>query len=101
MDTPTQKIENDMNQIVGHARELLEATADATEQNVKEVRARLLAALDGGRTLVSRFRDRASSGTQACDLAMHENPYLATGVAVGVGALLGYLAVRGGNHCRR
>jgi ElaB/YqjD/DUF883 family membrane-anchored ribosome-binding protein len=101
MNTPAQKIESDMSQIVGHARELLEATADATEQNVKEVRTRLLGALDGGRTLVNRFRDRAASGTQACDLAMHENPYLATGVAVGVGVLLGYLAVRGSNHCRR
>lgn len=101
MDTPAQKIENDISQIVSHARELLEVTADATEQHVKEVRDRLSAALDGGRSLIRRFKDRASSGTHACDMAMHENPYLATGVAVGVGALIGYLAVRGSRHCER
>lgn len=101
MKTPIQRIENDMVQIADYARDLLAATANSTEEQVKEVRAKLAAALDDGRTFVSRVRDRAASGTQACDLAIHENPYFTAGIAIAVGALIGFLAVRENAHCKR
>ncbi|MBC7980164.1 MAG: DUF883 family protein, partial [Armatimonadetes bacterium] len=68
--------------------------ADVAEEHVKEARNRLAAALDSGKSLTTRFRDQATAGTRACDLAVHQRPYQAIGVAVGLGALLGYLAVR-------
>lgn len=94
MNTPIQKIENDLSQLAIHARALLTATADAAEDHVKEARASLAEVLDSGKSLANRVRDQATARTGACDLAIHENPYLVIGVATGLGALIGYLAVR-------
>lgn len=94
MSTPIQKIENDMSHLADHARALMVATADIAEERVKEARASLATALGGAKSLTSRFYDQASDRARAYDLAVHQNPYLVIGVAVGLGALLGYLAVR-------
>ncbi len=94
MSTPIEKIENDMNHLADHARALLAATADSAEGHVKEARASLATALGGAKSLTARFYDEASARTKAYDLAIHQNPYLVIGVAAGLGALLGYLAVR-------
>jgi ElaB/YqjD/DUF883 family membrane-anchored ribosome-binding protein len=94
MSSPIQKIENDMSHLADHARALLVATADVAEEHVKEARASLATALGGAKSLTSRFYDEASARTRACDLAVHQNPYVVIGVAIGLGALLGYLAVR-------
>lgn len=94
MSTPIQKIDNDMSHLADHARTLIAATADVAEEHVKEARDRLAAALDSGKSLTTRFRDQATARTRACDLAVHRNPYQAIGIAIGLGALLGYLAVR-------
>ncbi|MBC7979177.1 MAG: DUF883 domain-containing protein [Armatimonadetes bacterium] len=94
MSTTIQKIDNDMSHLADHARALIAATADAAEEHVKEARDRLAAALDSGKNLTTRFRDHATARTRACDLAVHRNPYQAIGIAIGLGALLGYLAVR-------
>jgi ElaB/YqjD/DUF883 family membrane-anchored ribosome-binding protein len=94
MSTPIQKIENDMSHLADHARALFLATADVAEEHVKEARTSLAGALGEAKSLTSRFYDQASERTRACDLAIHQKPYLVIGFAVGLGALLGYLAVR-------
>ena len=94
MSTPIQKIENDIGSLSDHARALVVATADIAEEHVQEARERLSAALDRGKTMGTRFRDQATARTRACNLAVHQKPYPAIGIAVGLGALLGYLAVR-------
>ena len=94
MSTPIQKIDTDLSHLAEHARALIAATAGATEEHVKEARVLLAAALDSGKSMASRFRDQATAQTRACDLAVHQNPYQAIGIAIGLGALLGYLAVR-------
>ncbi|MBC8126806.1 MAG: DUF883 domain-containing protein [Gloeobacteraceae cyanobacterium ES-bin-144] len=94
MSTPIKKIENDMSQFAGHVRSLIAATANATEDHVKEARTLLGEALDSGKSLATRLQDRAAAGTRACDLAVHENPYQAIGIAIGLCALFGFLAVR-------
>ncbi len=86
-----------MSQLADHARALLSATTDSAEDHIKEARVRLLSFLDSGKSMTNRFRDNAAERTRACDLALHENPYLAIGIAAGIGALFGYLAVR---ECR-
>ena len=100
MNAPPQKIENDMSHLADHVRALLEATADVAEDHVKEARANLVAALDSGKSLANRCRDQATARTRACDLAIHENPYQVIGVAIGLGALLGYFAARKCAHGR-
>ncbi|MDA7865230.1 hypothetical protein N9C66_04820 [Akkermansiaceae bacterium] len=100
MNTPIQKIENDLSHLAVHARALLAATADAAEDHVKEARSSLAEVLDSGKSLANRFHDQATARTRACDLAIHENPYLVIGAAMGLGALLGYLATRECVHGR-
>ena len=94
MSTPIQKIEDDMSHLADHARALFLATADITEEHVKVARASLATSLGEAKSLTGRLYDQASARTRACDLAVHQNPYLVIGVAVGLGALLGFLAVR-------
>jgi ElaB/YqjD/DUF883 family membrane-anchored ribosome-binding protein len=65
---------------------------------VGEARKRLAAALDNGKEIYGRVRDKAVAGAKATDQAVRENPYQAIGIAVGVGALLGYLI---GRRCSR
>jgi ElaB/YqjD/DUF883 family membrane-anchored ribosome-binding protein len=90
-----QKMENDVSHLADHARALMAATADVAGDHVKEVRDRLAAALDSGKSFTSRLRDEAASRGRACDEALHQNPYQAIGIAIGLGALLGYLVMGG------
>ena len=94
MSTPIQKIDNDLSHLANHARALIAATADIAEEHVMEARERLAAALDSGKSLTARWQEQAMARTRACDVAVHQNPYQAIGVAVGLGALLCFLAVR-------
>jgi len=87
----TQAIGNDMSQLAEDARALVHATADVAGERVAEIRRRLAAALDREMEMCGRVRDRACDGTRAADEAMHEHPYPAIAIGVGLGALIGYL----------
>jgi ElaB/YqjD/DUF883 family membrane-anchored ribosome-binding protein len=70
------------------------ATADVAGEKVGEARKRLAAALDRAREIAARVRDKAVEGAKATDEAVREHPYQAIGIALGVGALLGFLIAR-------
>ena len=55
---------------------------------------RLAAALDSAKDYAGRARDKAVAGAQAADEAVHEHPYQAIAIGVGIGALLGYFIAR-------
>ena len=97
---PIENIQTNITDFADHARALIAATADNTEDHVREARDRLVAALDIGKSMTSRFYDQASARKRACDLAVHESPYLAIGLAVGVVAIMGYFAFRECRSCR-
>jgi ElaB/YqjD/DUF883 family membrane-anchored ribosome-binding protein len=61
-------------------------------------RKRLAAALESGKAMAGRVRDQAVAGAKAADEAVHEHPYQAIAIGVGVGALLGYLLARRCSH---
>jgi len=44
--------------------------------------------------IYSQVRDKAADGVRVADQAVRENPYQAIGIAVGVGALIGFLLAR-------
>ena len=90
--------ENDLSTLVRDARALLAATADVAGDKVVEARKRLAAALDSGRELFGRASQRAVEQTKAADRVIRENPYQTAVIALGVGALIGYLAAR---QCQR
>ncbi len=94
MDKQTQAIRNDMGTLAEDARALMAATADVAGDKVGDARKRLAAALENGKELYGRVREKAVEGAKAADRTVRENPYQAIGIAVGVGALIGYLVAR-------
>jgi ElaB/YqjD/DUF883 family membrane-anchored ribosome-binding protein len=72
------------------ARALLTATADVGGEKVAEARQRLTAALERGKEICGRVREKVVEGAKATDEVVHKHPYQAMGIALGVGALLGY-----------
>jgi len=94
MNKQTQAISNDMGQLAEDARALMDATADVAGEKVGEARQRLAAALERGKEIYGRVRDKAVAGAKATDDAMHEHPYPAIGIAFGVGAIIGCLVAR-------
>jgi len=89
---------NNLSTLVRDARALLAATADVAGDKVVEARKRLAAALDASRELFGRASQRAVEQAKAADRVIRDNPYQIVVAALGVGALIGYLAAR---KCRR
>ncbi len=94
MSKPNQTVSDEMDNLAEDARALMDATADVAGEKVGEARNRLAAALERGKEIASRVRDKAVEGAKAADEAVHEHPYQAIAIGVGVGALIGYLLGR-------
>lgn len=94
MSKHTQAINNDMGTLAEDARALMAATADVAGEKVGEARKRLTAALESAKDIASSVRDKAVEGAKAADEVVREHPYQAIGIALGVGALIGFLAAR-------
>jgi len=98
MDKQTQATKNDLDTLADDARALMAATADVAGEKVSEARKRLAAALESGKEIYGRVRDKTVDCAKATDEAVHEHPYQAIGIAFGVGALIGYLVA---HRCSR
>ena len=91
MNQQTETIGNDMNQLAEDARALMAATADVAGEKVAEARKRVASALESSKEICGRVRQQALEGAKAADQAVHQYPYQAIAIGVGVGAVLGYL----------
>ena len=89
---------NDLGTLAEDARALMAATADVAGEKVGEARKRLAAALESGKEIYGRVREKAVEGAKAADEAVHEHPYQAIAIGIGVGALIGYLVARRGSR---
>jgi ElaB/YqjD/DUF883 family membrane-anchored ribosome-binding protein len=98
MNKETQAIRDDVSQLAEDARALMAATADVAGEKVSDARKRLAAALERGKELCGRVREQAVAGAKATDEAIHEHPYQAIAIGVGVGALVGYFVARKYSH---
>jgi ElaB/YqjD/DUF883 family membrane-anchored ribosome-binding protein len=94
MDKQTQAVSDAMGTLADDARALMSATADVAGEKVGEARKRLAGALENGKEIYGRVRDKAVDGAKVADQAVHEHPYESIGIALGVGALIGYLVSR-------
>jgi len=94
METQIRPTSNDLGTLADDARALMVATADVAGSKVNEARARLAAALDNSKKILGRVREKAAAGVKAADEVVHEHPYQAIGISLGVGALIGYLVAR-------
>lgn len=57
--------------------------------------------VEQGRELVGNVRNKAVAGVKATHKAVNENPYKAIGIALGVGALIGFVLARGSSKSSR
>jgi ElaB/YqjD/DUF883 family membrane-anchored ribosome-binding protein len=87
MNKHAQATANDLGSLAEDARALMAATADVAGEKVGEARKRLAAALE-------TVKAKAVQGAKAVDEAVHEHPYQAIAIGVGVGAVLGYIVAR-------
>jgi ElaB/YqjD/DUF883 family membrane-anchored ribosome-binding protein len=98
MEKQTQGTRNDMGTLAEHARALMAATADVAGEKVAEARKRLAAALDRGKEIYGRVREKSIDCAKVTDEVVHEHPYQAIGIAFGLGAIVGYLISRRGSR---
>jgi len=96
MENQIQTSSNDMGTLAEAARALMAATADVAGEKVEEARKQLAAALERGKEIYGRVREKAIDCAKVTDEAVHEHPYQAIGIAFGVGAIIGYLVSRRG-----
>jgi ElaB/YqjD/DUF883 family membrane-anchored ribosome-binding protein len=86
--------ENNIGTLAEDARGLMAATADMAGEKVAEARRRLASALDSGKQMFGRVRDKTVDGVKAADELVRDNPYQTLAIAFGVGAVIGFLLGR-------
>ncbi len=94
METTSNTVGHDIHALAQEASALLAATAHVADEHVSEVRKRLSTVLEAGKKMCDQARDRAVAGVDAAGKAMHEHPYQAVAIGVGLGAAVGYLVAR-------
>jgi ElaB/YqjD/DUF883 family membrane-anchored ribosome-binding protein len=94
MSKHIQASHNDIGTLAEDAHALMSATADVAGEKVGEARKRLAAALESGKEIYGRVQAKAVDCAKATDEVLHDHPYQAMGIALGVGALIGYLVSR-------
>jgi ElaB/YqjD/DUF883 family membrane-anchored ribosome-binding protein len=91
MNTTTQAIDNDLDQLTQDAKILMSDTAEMAQDKLTEARRHLACLLDRSKDMYAIAREKTLEGSKAADVAVHAHLYQAIGVGVGVGALIGYL----------
>jgi ElaB/YqjD/DUF883 family membrane-anchored ribosome-binding protein len=102
MNKQMKSVSNDVETLAEDARALMSATADVAGEKVGEARKRLAGALERGKEIYGRVREQTVESARAADEAVHEHPYQAIAIGVGLGAVIGFLITRrrssNGNH---
>jgi len=87
-----------MGTLAKDARSLMTATTDVAAQKFGEARQLVVETVASAKETAGRVRDQAVDYAKVADEVLHEHPYKALGIALGVGALLGYLVSRRGSR---
>ncbi|HLF10886.1 MAG TPA: DUF883 family protein [Gammaproteobacteria bacterium] len=94
----TDKLIEDMQVVVRDAEALLKATAAQTGEKVQEVRARAEESVRQAKARLAGLEDEALKRARAlageAEEYMRDNPWQATGIAAGIGLVLGLLISR-------
>jgi ElaB/YqjD/DUF883 family membrane-anchored ribosome-binding protein len=94
MEDSTEKLLEDVKQVVRDGEELLKAGAGELSEKGKAARARLASALESAKETGRRLQERTIAGAKATDKVIREHPYQSIGVAFGIGLLIGVLVNR-------
>lgn len=84
----------DDQELAEEARALLDATAEVGGEKVARARQRLAEVLEKARETCGHLREKTMEGARAADKSIREHPYPAIGMALGIGALVGFLLTR-------
>ncbi|SEK90787.1 DUF883 family protein [Halomonas daqiaonensis] len=98
----TQQLREDLNQLTQTIEELVNATADDSRSNIKELRERAEKRLKDtrerletrGERIYDEARDNVTQQADACDRYVHDNPWTSIGIGAGVGIVIGMLIGR-------
>jgi ElaB/YqjD/DUF883 family membrane-anchored ribosome-binding protein len=85
---------NELGALAADARALMSATAEVAGEKVGQARRCLADALKNAKERCYRSREQAAEIARVANEAVREHPFHALGVAFGVGALVGFLALR-------
>ncbi len=93
-----QQIVTDMKSVIADAEDMLHATADQVGDKVAALRARIQERLKGAKVRLSDAEAaliaKTRAAARATDTYVHESPWTAIGIAVGVGLLVGLIVSR-------
>jgi ElaB protein len=82
---------DDLRALIVEAEQALATAGDNADEKLFEIKERLEAALDQGKTALNRWRDVAAAQARRADDIVRSHPYETAGVALGVGLLVGLL----------
>lgn len=85
---------DDLRSLLQEAEHALSHTAGEAGEKFDELRERLRAALDDGRSSLERLRTETVRRAKQADQLVRDNPYYAVGIAAGVGALIALIVSR-------
>jgi len=94
MRTKTDTIQNEAGNLADAARGVINATVEVASETGAEVRHQIDDLVDRGKDVYDRVCESAVDGAKIADDYVHEQPYKHLAVALGVGALLGFLLAR-------
>ncbi|MDT8895750.1 DUF883 family protein [Halomonas sp. I1] len=98
----SQQLREDLNNLTQTVEELVNATADDSRNNVKELRERAEKSLKDtrarlearGERVYHEARDNVTRQADACDRYVHDNPWTSIGIGAAVGVVVGMLLGR-------
>ena len=93
-----EKLVVDIRAVIADAEDILKATADQTGEKIANLRTRLQDRLLGARIRLDAAEtaliEKTRTAARAADDYVHESPWQAVGIGVGVGFLLGIVLSR-------
>lgn len=96
--SPQEKLVSDIRAVIADAEEILKASADQTGEKIADLRVRIQDRLLGARIRLDAaelaLADKTRAAARAADDYVHESPWQAVGIGVGVGFLLGIILGR-------
>lgn len=99
-DTHADATLDELKSLLAEAEKALSSAGDGASEEVTALRGRLRDALAEGRAGARRLYERAKDEAHRADEAIHTHPYVAIGIAAGVGLLAGALISRSCHHAR-
>jgi len=91
---------DELKSLLADAEKALAAAGDNASEEITSLRDRLRDAVSSGGTITKRAVELAKEKAHVADEFVHEKPYVALGIAAGLGLIAGVL-VSGACNCRR